>query len=165
MYYKCNPGNSTRAILTKCSVKKSGRIGTDLFDISMELNIVKPVTELFFHVEVFFKYNTFKKFPVDLWMNGCRWLDGSETYKFIDWLVGNLKKHIKYGDKLLCPFKEGNLTLNMRNVSLNEQLPFFQLLPSGQYLTNTLFTEGNRSNVITTTQTLVKFLDNRIEQY
>lgn len=136
-----------------------------LIDISIEVDIVKPVKELFYHTVAYFKYYTYKKIPIDLWINVCRWLNGSDRSVILEDTIGRVKQYIKYNETLKYPLKEGKMTLNWFNVSINEKLPVLQLLPSGQYRRESTFTDRNRNVIIADAQQYFKILDNRLEQY
>lgn len=68
--FACQPGNSTKAIVKKCLMKRVGRISSDRVEFYMETDIVKPLMELRSHNVVYYKYRVFKKFPIDFWEDG-----------------------------------------------------------------------------------------------
>lgn len=145
-------------------MKRSARIGSEQINFILQITFTKPITELYVHSQVFFKYQTFKKFPVDLWEDVCGWFNGTRKSHIMDRTIKPVLKYVKYDWPLKCPLREGNFSMNYYNISISEQFAF-PLVPSGHYLLDTKFTEGDRKTTILKSQTYITISDNRIEQY
>lgn len=79
----CKPGNSTTMIVKKCWMKRADRIGTDRVSLFIETDIVKPLRELKIHVVAYYKYQVFRKMPIDVWEDICRCV---VTHKLINFV-------------------------------------------------------------------------------
>lgn len=163
----CRPGNSSKFRVNQCFIKKVGHIGTDRVNVSVKVSILKPVSELHAHLVVYFKYQVFKKFPIDIWEDICGWSTGKKKSFLMDWSIGKYMDAVKYdsGEKFQCPMMVGNLSVNFHNISFNEHFPFAPLMPSGHYRFDITTTEGQKSILMAYFQLFISIADNRIEQY
>lgn len=159
------PGNSTKATINTCWMKRADRIGTDRMSFFLEVKIHKPVTELMVHFVVYKREVLYQKYAVDVWQNICDWLGTKKRSFFMDWTLGRIMKYIKYDGKYECPLLAGSLTVRYTNLSLNEHFPLVPLLPSGRYRFDATITEGNRSIIFAHTEYYITLSDHRIEQY
>lgn len=160
----CKPGNSTAIIVKNCSIKRAGPIGTDLYSAYIELDAVKPLSVIRTHVEVYYKYQVYKKFPIDYWEDMCAWLNEKKRSFLMDWTLGRSMEYLHYDGKFRCPF-QGNITFRFDRLSINKRFPMIPLLPSGNYITDTKFFEKDTKNVIVITRMHVTISDTRVEQY
>lgn len=163
--FKCTRGNSTIVLLKDCIMKKAGSIGTDRLDMIFKTIVVKPLRGLNVHVEMFYRYLVYKKFPIDIWEDICADFSGKKSSNYMNLFFKRFFNAIKYdGGKLECPIY-GNVSATLRNISLNEYFPSIPILPSGRYRADFTFTEGRRNSILVYTQLFFAISDNRIEQY
>lgn len=114
-------------------MKKSGRIGNDLVTLNVLATFVKPLSALYIHYMVFYKYRVYKISPIDFWENLCDFLNKKKRSLLMEWSMGRIFDYVKYDHKLECPLKEGNLLINFNNISINEKFPFIPIVPQGKY--------------------------------
>lgn len=76
--FECESGNSTSVLINNCIVKNSTQNRSDLIDISFHTTIVKPLPEIYLHIVLCYKYQVYKKFPIDLFDDVCAWLNGKK---------------------------------------------------------------------------------------
>lgn len=150
--FECFAGNSTKVEVKQCwaNVSRVGRSSIsdgDRINLYMEIEIVEPFMELYMHTVVYYKYRVFKKFPVDVREDVCGWLNKRKKSLIMDWTIGRVLNFINYGGNLTCPLM-GNLTVNFKNMSLNERFPMGSLLPIGNYRIDTNFTEADQNSII-----------------
>lgn len=147
-------------IVNNCTVKNS-RNRSDQIDISIHTSILKPLPEIYLHVVLYFKYQTYKKFPIDLWDDACAWWENGNGKKesfAMEVIMATLQKHIKYNGQLRCPLK-GNLSVDVKDVVINKVIPPLPLVPTGHYLSSIKFFEGDRSTLIAHTKTYMQITD------
>lgn len=154
---ECRLGNSTRMLVNKCVVKGSGQNNSDRINVSFQSTIVKPMSKLYIHVVVYYKYQTYKKFPIDLWEEACGFLDGKQQSYTME-IFQRIEQYIKYNRKLRCPLI-GNLTIEFNNLSLNKQFPLLPILPTGHYLFQMTYIEEDRFTVIINTKSFMEIID------
>lgn len=65
---------------------------------------------------------------------------------------------MKYDGQMRCPLK-GNLSIEVSKISLNKQFPLLPLLPSGQYLNDIKFFEGDHSTLIGNTKSYMQIIE------
>lgn len=46
--------------------------------------------DIWTHGVFYFKYNQFKKFPIELWEDACSWLSGKKKSYLLEWTTGYL---------------------------------------------------------------------------
>lgn len=146
-------------------MKRISRIGTDRVNLKFEIVVLQPITRVHYQVSFHVKSQVYRKLPIEFSNDMCDWLNGKGRSKLLDTSMGRVMKFIEYDHKLECPFKEGNFSLNIYNVSLNEQFPFIPILPSGQYRVDTILSAGHRNDVVVKFQFFMAISDKRIEQY
>lgn len=144
-------------------MNRISRIGSDRINISFVIDIIEPVIEVHFHLTMYFKYQVYRKIPFEWSENICDWLNGKKRSKLLDVSLGRALEFIEYDHKLECPLIAGNFSLKVNNVSLNEQFPMYPLLPSGQYLVDTVLSQ--RDIVFVRIKFYMAISDKRIEQY
>lgn len=137
--FECEPGNLTSVIINNCIVKSSTQNRSDLIDISIHTTIVKPLPKIYLHVAVYYKYQVYKKIPIDLFDDACAWLNGKKQ-SFAMELIYSIKQFMKYdGDREMCCPLKGNFSIEVSKIPLNKKFPLLPLMPSGQYLNNIQF--------------------------
>lgn len=130
--HSCVVGNSSKIVMKECWMKKTGHIGTDRVSFLAKITGLQPIPELQVHLVVYREHQTYRKYAVDIWEDICEWLNKKKRSFWMDWTFGRAIKYIKYdGGEWKCPIKEGNLTINYKNISLNEESPLIPLVPSG----------------------------------
>lgn len=151
-------------IINNCIVKTSARNRSDQIDISIYTSIIKPLPEIYLHVVVYFKYQTYKKFPIDLWDDACAWWENGNRKKqsfVMEVIMSALEKHLKYNGQLRCPLK-GNLSVEANGVLINKVFPPMPLIPIGHYLTSIKLFEGDRNTVIAHTKSYIQIIDQNV---
>lgn len=163
--FKCFPGNSTKMFIRNCTMKKAGRIGSDRMMLNVQTTIVQPLSAMHVHFMVFYKYQVFKIFPINLWDDICIWLNKKKHSFLVEIGMARILEFVKYDHRLECPFEPGNLSVSFKNISINEKLPLVPLVPSGKFKMDFTLTEPDRNAVIVRIQIFLTVSDTRIEQY
>lgn len=163
----CQPVKSSKILVKDCSMKKISRIGTDRANVSLEFIILKPLIGIQFHVTIFFKKQVYRKLPFEYSGDVCNYWNKKVPSPVLDWTMGRVMRMnlVEYDHKLECPLKEGNLSIKMNNISMNEKFPLVPLLPSGQYRVDTVAWEGQRHAVFLRSRYYLAISDKRVEQY
>lgn len=144
-------------------MKNVGRIGTNRVSFLFNTTIVR-LNIMQIHIVAYYKYQVFKRFPVDIWEDICAWFNTRKGSFFMDWSFKPALKYLKYDGELKCPLK-GDFLVSYNNISYNKEFPLIPLVPSGQYRLDSTLTEANRSIIIGFAQLYITVSDNRIEQY
>lgn len=153
-HFECKIGNSTKWLVSKCEAKPSDQIKSDRFNVTFQSTIVQPVSKLYIHVIVFYKYQTYKKFPIDIWEEACGFLNGKQQSYTME-LFQQIDQFIKYNGKLKCPLI-GNLTIEFYNLSVNKQFPLLPILPTGQFIFQSDYFEYDRVTLVASTKAFVE---------
>lgn len=152
-------------LIGNCTMKKAARIGSDRMTLDVQTTIVQPLPSIQVHFVVFYKYQVFKLFPINLWDDICVWINKKKHSFLVDIGMARILEFVQYDHKLECPFEPGKLTVSFKNMSINERLPLVPLVPSGRYRIEFTLTEPNRNAVIVRIQVFLTVSDTRIEQY
>lgn len=163
--YDCKTGNSSKLHINYCWLKRIGRVGSDQLHYSLSYDVLESLNEIHFHIMAFYKYQVYKPFPVNIWIDVCGWLNGTVKSSIMDWTVGRIVT--QYNRKLKkCPImKRDNYTVNFYNMSLNSRFSMVPLLSSGRYRLEFTFTEADRSKILASAKLFFTISDNRLEQY
>lgn len=143
-----------------CEMKQISR---NALKIHFSLNLTKPIYDVWLHSVFYYRFNglTYKKFPIDLWENGCGWLAGTTKSWILDWTVGKVLNYSNLNHP--CPY-EGNVYLKVDSVPVSNFV-IDQFLPAGKYRIDYYCTNGNRSDVLFSSHMFMSVSDNRIEQF
>lgn len=160
--FDCKVGNSTKIILRECWFKKVDRSESDRVSVSLKATIIKPLTDVFAYTAAYYKYQTYKKFPVDYWDDICGWLNGRKPSLLMDWTLKRGMRYVEYGRELRCPLI-GNFSFKFNNISLNEKFPIVPLFPAGQFLFETNLTEADRKTIIISWRSFVSISDSHVK--
>lgn len=154
----CGQPSNSSAELLSCEMKHISRKN---LRIDFQINLTEPVHDIWVHTVFYHKYNTYQKFPIDLWENVCDWLAGKSKSYVLDWTIGRVRRFANLNHP--CPY-EGLVYLKINNVSI-DKFPIEPLLPSGRYRMDVNFTEGNRKKTYVESKFFFSISDHRIEQY
>ena len=152
-----NPENPVFSYF-KCEVKHVSR---RRLRIIMEGNLTRPMRAVQIHSVVYYKYNWYQKWAIDLWEDYCGWLSGKKHSYFMDWLMKPVQNYTNVNHP--CPL-EGFLFMRVNNISL-DNFPFKDLFPSGRYRLDVNLTEANREKVLVMAKLYLAVSDHRIEQF
>lgn len=158
----CKQGNSKRIIIGNCSIKTAGHIGSDTIQVNIDATIPEPLNELYVHTVFYYKYTTFRKFPIDLWEELCGWLNGKTKSFYLDAAMSKTISSFEHNGPRACPLI-GHYAMRIPNISF----AIFKapsLMPAGRYRIDVNLTENDRNNVIAVTSFQVSVSDLRIEQ-
>lgn len=162
MNHSCRQGNSRKFIIGNCSFKTAGRIGSDTIEVNFDGIAVEPIKEIYIHTVFYYKYMTYRKFPIDIWEELCGWLDSKRKSFFLDIALKKVFEFVKHDGNLSCPLI-GEYAVRIKTQSTTV-LNVPSMVPSGRYRIDVNVTESDRNNVIAITSTYVSNSDNRIEQ-
>lgn len=144
-------------------MKRAGRIGTDRINATLHFVMLQPLSEFHYHVMIYFKYQTYRRLPINISDDVCNLFKGRKRSNFLDMTMGRALKFIHYDHKLECPL-HGDFTIQMTNISLNEEFPAIPLLPSGHYRVSIIFSEGPRKLDFLKAHFYLGISDTRTEQ-
>lgn len=143
--------------IAKCEIRHVSRRQLRIW---IDGNLTQPLYEARAHYILYYKYNTYQKYAIELREDICGWLNGTKHSYFMDWTV---KKVINYSNfNHSCPYM-GNVFLKVKNISI-DRFPFEPLIPSGRYRLDFNLTETNKKNVFMA-KLYFSVSDYRIEQY
>lgn len=163
--FVCQPVKSTKVEVKDCSMRRIGRIGADRINSTVNFLILEPITEFHIQITFFFKYQSYRKLPIDISDDLCNLFKGKKRNKFIDQYVRHALKFFEFDQKLECPLEKGMLSIKMNNISLNDEFPMGAMLPSGQYRVNVVLSEGHRETIFLMLQFYMEISDKRVQQY
>lgn len=123
-------------------------------------NLNRPLHDIWIHSVTFYKYNTYTKYPIDLWENMCTWLSGRGRSYLLQWSLAKIQKFTNLGHA--CPY-QGLIYLKVKNFSIHT-LPFEPLIPSGRYRLDINVTDGSRKLTVFMGKLFFSVSDHRIEQ-
>lgn len=110
-------------------------------------------------------FSIFLFVKVDLWEDGCAWLDGSGKSWFLDFTMRKALGYIDTNMYHKCPF-EGKIYLKTNSIALNTFTIVEQLFPSGRYMVEITFYEHrNDSQWFAKVKLYLEISDRRIEQF
>lgn len=96
-------------------------------------NLTQPINELWIHFILFRKYNTYKKFLIDVKFEGCGFLNGTVNDPVGQYIMENylrMQDNVQMNFKLQCPIS-GMLTASTQHLNVSEFI--FPLMPAGRY--------------------------------
>lgn len=123
-------------------------------------NLTEPIYDAWLHAVVYYKYTTYRKYPIDLWENVCDWMSGKSKAYILDWTIGRVRQYTNLNQS--CPL-EGAIYLKLNNISI-EHFVIEPLMPSGRYRADLNITGPNRRNVLLLSKIFFSISDHRIEQ-
>lgn len=146
----------------KCDVKHVSRRHLR-FDVAA--NLTKSLSQAYMHFIVYYKYNTYKKYAIDLWEDPCAWMAGTGKSYFMDWTYKRIQNYSGTETNInhKCPYSGYNY-FKINNVSV-DRFPLEQLMPSGRYRIDGVLTEADKKTVIASGKVYASVSDHRIEQY
>lgn len=119
--------NSSFCDETACKVTYQSR---DRSFMNFGCNFIKKVDKLNFHLVLYFRTQTYKKFLVDIDEDYCGYFNGKKS-KILKYFLPNLMKYAP-GFDFHCPLTGNFSAMNLPYTSF--RIP--QLLPDGQYRLN-----------------------------
>ncbi|XP_031629087.1 uncharacterized protein LOC116344614 [Contarinia nasturtii] len=136
--------------------------------VDVALNLTKPVKEALMHIVLYYKYNTYQRFAINLWEDACFWISHMKKSFFLDWTLKrffNLPTNINNITNINhpCPY-EGFVYVKINNVSV-DQFPFEQFIPSGRYRLDVDFTRHDKKTLYASAKLYFSVSDLRIEQF
>lgn len=103
--------------------------------------------------------------PINFFEDICGWLGGTKRSYLMEWTLARSMKAVVYNHKMECPLKEGDFSLNYRNISLNEKFPAIPIFPSGQYILKMDVLDGQSNISLVKATYYFAISDHRIEKY
>ena len=132
--------------------------------VNLENSFEKPVTTAWAHIVVYYKYNTYQKYAIDLWENLCGFLDQKAQSYFMAWAVSRVMNYTNLSHP--CPYTE-NIVIKVNNISI-DAIQIEPLMPAGRYRIDINLTKISHTyepeNVYGIYKIFLSVLDNRIEQ-
>lgn len=144
-------------------MKTADRIGTRRLAMHFDATFHQPLNVINVHTVFYFRYFTYKKFPIDLWEELCSWRNGTKRSYILDWTLGKSLQFVKHDGDLLCPLF-GNYSLNIDSIS-QDYFAIPPMVPSGRYRMDLNVTEADRNNVIVASKLFFAVSDHRVEQF
>lgn len=120
----------------------------------------RPVDDLKVQFELYYKYNRYERFLINVWEDGC--LKGNDTYTspMNKLIMENIKRlRVKLSSDMRCPM-HGTLSSTMDRINGSHLV--IPLLPAGRFRTDFTFTEGKQQNVYATVQLYFAISDLRV---
>lgn len=138
-----------------CKVKLIDR---NNIKIDMSANISKPIHDVWFHVEPYYKFNRYTRIAGHIWENVCDWLTGKKSI-LLDYFGPRVLEYTNINHT--CPYT-GYVFFKIDNISV-QHLAFPQIMPAGRYMVELFATESDRSKVLGSVQIYSSVSDHRIE--
>lgn len=133
--------------------------------VHIEGNCTVPISSIWVHTVVYYKYNTYQKYAIDLWEDFCGFLNKTANSYFVKFLFGNMMNYTNLNHP--CPYF-GQFYVKVDNFSVDKFL-IEQLVPAGRYRLDVNFTKipynNEPSNVYGIFQAFGAISDHRIEQF
>lgn len=129
--------------------------------IDIQMNFTKPIYKAFVHTQVYYRYISYQKFPINLWDDMCGWFSGRRRSWVMDWTLGKLLKHSNINHT--CPYI-GNVFVTADNISLNTFV-FEQFIPAGRYRIDFNLSQGHTSAPMFIGKLFASVSDHRVEQF
>lgn len=105
----------------------------NVFKINVSVTLTDPVNELWAHGILFRKYNTYKKFLIDITFDVCGFFNGTASNPVAQYIMENylrLKENFKMNFNLQCPFS-GAISVISDHFNSSELV--IPLLSAGRY--------------------------------
>lgn len=145
----------------RCEIKYISRHN---LKIHLESTFDQPVKTIWAHGILYYRYNTYQKYAIDLWEDMCGFFSGTAHSYFMVWLMSKMQNFTNLNHA--CPIT-GTVFLKVNNISAN-QFTIEPLLPAGRYRFDLDLTKLSRNNDIRNIYGSVRIFasisDHRIEQ-
>lgn len=157
----CTPSPIGGMTIVHCDIKHISRRNVR---VKIENSFEKPVTTAWAHIVVYYRYNTYQKYAIDLWENLCGFLDKKASSYFMLWAVSRVLNYTNLNHS--CPYKE-NIIIKINNMSI-DVIQIEPLMPAGRYRLDINLTKISHTYNLKQIYGMYKIYgsvsDNRIEQ-
>lgn len=149
--------NESYVINTACLFRATAR---NVYVGNVSIILLKQLNDIQIHMEAFYRYATFQKFPVDRWENVCDYLSGRGNHILFKILMDNLGKYIT--PQHPCPYKV-NETVSITAERFDVRSFHFEpLLPAGDYRLIVTYAEGKERHWVFSFELTGSVSDHRI---
>lgn len=145
-------------VFFKCNVKFNNRKN---FSARFEGRLRKPVNSIWAHSVMYYKYNYYTKFPVDVWEDFCGFLNGKTHPILLEMMLSRLIKHVNVNHS--CTNSK-DIFATFDNVPWS-LFTFEPLIPSGRFRLDVNLTEGNRGDPLAELKIYFSVSDHRVERF
>lgn len=135
-------------------------IAHNVYRINITSTFTRPINELYVHFVLYYKYTTYRKFLIDIWEDGCAFLNSSLTAPVARLAVENtINLGVKMNFKLECPFSG---TLIFVHDGLNFSHVNVPLFPAGRYRLDISLASPKKRNIYLEIQAFYTISDIRL---
>lgn len=135
-------------------------IARDVYKVNVSVFVQKQLNNIQVHVETFYRYATFQKYPIERWESLCDFLSGRGNPILLKIMFANVGKYIQV--KHPCPYKlNETISILIERYDIRS-FRFEPLLPAGDYRLNVTFAEGKERHTIFVIEASGSVSDHRI---
>lgn len=123
--------------LIKDGIIKWKKVGYNTLVFNASMTLTEPMTEIWIHIVLYYKYRHYEKYLVDLWIEYCRSIQDPDNHPLARLVFNNfisLRDHFDINFDMLCPLS-GDLKFNT-NRPFNVSKIALPLMKAGRYRAN-----------------------------
>lgn len=107
-------------------------IAPNVFKMNLTVDLTQPLNKTWVGIVLYYKYNTYQKYLIDIWDEGCKYLNAGTHSPLADVLIFNaLKFDFKFNFELRCPAVSGKYSVTHEHLNVSQAT--IPLLSSGRY--------------------------------
>lgn len=142
-----------------CDIRLTAR---NVLKSNISFRILDDINIMYIRFDTLYRYNTYQKFPINLWENVCDYLAGRGRQYMINIMYDNFGQYIT---NHTCPFKANETLSFMVDKYYVNNFTFNYLVPSGDYRLNITYAVGAERNMLIELEFYYSVSDHRIWRF
>lgn len=149
--------------LIKDGIIKSKKVAYNTLVFNASMTLTEPLSEIWIHTVLYYKYRKYEKYLIDLWIEYCRSMINPANHPFGQLVFNNflsLRDHFNISFDLQCPLSCEMKFSTIRRFNVSQLV--IPLMQAGRYRINFYYSVQQNGPVYAAGQVYVSISDHRI---